>query len=110
MIDSFETAEIVERVSHPAIKMQLDTGALTLNGENVSEVLDRFAPFIGHIHASEPGLVPLGDGETDHARVRAALDRHLANHVVAIEMLATKEEAHEVSIERALNVAIREYQ
>lgn len=109
MTTSIETAEVVRRISHVAVRMQLDTGALTINGEDPVTVLQDFAPLIGHVHASEPDLLPLGDGGTEHAKVAAALKQHLPNHVVTIEMLATKNEPHEVSIERALTVAIQHY-
>lgn len=109
MTTTSETAEVVRQIGHAAVKMQLDTGALTINGEDPFAILQDFAPLIGHVHASEPELLPLGDGETSHADVVAALKQYLPHHVVSIEMLATKNEAHEVSIERALNVAIRHY-
>jgi sugar phosphate isomerase/epimerase len=109
MTTSAETAQVVEQVAHLAVRMQLDTGALTINEEEPAIVLHDCAPLIGHVHASEPDLLPLGDGGTDHSKVIAALKQHLPNHVVSIEMLATKSEPHEVSIERALNVAIRHY-
>jgi D-psicose/D-tagatose/L-ribulose 3-epimerase len=109
MTTSAETSRVVEQVSHPAIKMQLDTGALTINGEDPIAVLEVCAILIGHVHASEPELLPLGDGKTDHGKVFSALAQHLPDHVVTIEMLATKNEPHEVSIERALSVAIQHY-
>jgi D-psicose/D-tagatose/L-ribulose 3-epimerase len=109
MINSADTARIVVAVAHPAIRMQLDTGALTINGEEPATVLQNSATLIGYIHASEPDLVPLGDGGTDHARVAACLRQRLPEHIVTIEMLATKSEPHLVSIERALGVAIRHY-
>lgn len=109
MITSAETAEVVRQVAHPAIRMQLDTGALTINAEESATVLHNSATLIGHIHASEPDLVPLGDGGTDHGKVAACLRQGLPEHIVSIEMLATKNEPHLVSIERALMVAIRHY-
>lgn len=109
MINSTETAQVVREVDHPAIRMQLDTGALTLNGEDAAAVLDACAPLIGHVHASEPDLLPLGDGGTDHAAMYAALVARLPQQVVAIEMVATKAEPHLVSIERAVQVALRAY-
>jgi D-psicose/D-tagatose/L-ribulose 3-epimerase len=109
MTTSIETARVVEQVSHPAIRMQLDTGALTINCEEAADVLRDCAPLIGHVHASEPNLVPLGDGATDHHKVHAALTRLLPAHVVSIEMVATQNEPHLASIERALKVAIRHY-
>jgi D-psicose/D-tagatose/L-ribulose 3-epimerase len=109
MINSTETAAVVERVAHPAIRMQLDTGALTLNGEEPEAVLERCAPLIGHVHASEPDLVPLGNGTTDHAKVAAVLRRRLPHQVVSIEMVATQDEPHLASLERAVAIAVHHY-
>lgn len=109
MVDSHETAEIVRQIDHPAIRMQLDTGALAINGEDAEQVLSAHAELIGHVHASEPQLVPLGDGNTDHHLASTAMQRYLPQHLVTIEMVATKEEPHLQSIERALSVATAAY-
>lgn len=109
MTTSQETANVVRKVAHPAIRMQLDTGALTINQEDPLAVLRDCANLIGHVHASEPNLVPLGDGGTVHARMAVALDQYLPQHVVSIEMVATKEEPHLDAMERALEVATRHY-
>jgi len=105
-----ETAAVVRAVAHPAIKMQFDTGALAINGEDPEQVLRQYADLIGHVHASEPNLVPLGDGSTDHQAMRAALERYLPNHVVSIEMVATKDEPRLAAVERALGKAVAHYQ
>lgn len=109
MTTSAETVDVVRQVAHAAIRMQLDTGALMINGENPAAVLQNCAMLIGHIHASEPNLVPLGDGGTDHANVAECLKSILPDYIVSIEMLATQNEPHLVSVERALGVAIRHY-
>lgn len=104
MINSDETASIVEAVNHPAIRMQLDTGAMKINDEPL-DVIDRYAHLIGHIHASEPSLVTLGDGGVDHEAIAKRVSQTLPGHVVSIEMVASTTEAHVVAIERALQVA-----
>lgn len=109
MTTSSETAQVVAQIAHPAIRMQFDTGALTINGEDPVTVLQGYAGLIGHIHASEPNLVPLGDGDTDHLKMVQALAPCLPNHLVTIEMVATQNEPHLVSIERALGVAVQHY-
>ena len=109
MINSVQTAEFVRQVAHSAIKMQFDTGALQINGEDPMAVLQACSALIGHVHASEPNLMTLGDGETDHAGMAAAVKHYLVDSVVSIEMLATKDEPHLVAIERALSVATRHY-
>ena len=110
MTTSSETAHVVAAVGHEAIRMQFDTGALTINGESPESVLECSPRLIGHVHASEPDLVPLGDGGTDHQLMHRALSQHLPEHLVSIEMVATKEEPHLQSIERALVCAVGCYQ
>lgn len=109
MTTSQETAQVVSHIAHPAIQMQFDTGALTINGEDPAAVLQMGASLIGHVHASEPNLLPLGDGNSDHYAMCRALSQHLPYHLVTIEMVATQQEPHLVSIERALCVAVAHY-
>ncbi|MDO9537605.1 MAG: sugar phosphate isomerase/epimerase, partial [Thermoplasmata archaeon] len=109
MTNSTETAKIVLDVSHPAIRMQMDTGAITINGEDPCQVINEYGALIGHVHASEPDLVVLGDGKTDHGKVASMLRTCLPDQVVSIEMLPAKNEPNLPAIERALAVAIRHY-
>jgi sugar phosphate isomerase/epimerase len=109
MTTSEETAEVVTAVAHPSVRMQLDTGAIVINKEDSFSVLRNFAPLIGHIHASEPQLLPIGDGAADHQGLATAISKYLPAHVVTIEMVATANESHLVSIERALKVATKIY-
>lgn len=115
MLTHAEAARVAAAVGHPAIRLQLDTGALAIQGEAAARVVEQHAALIGHVHASEPDLLPLGDAGAggaagaDHAAVAAALQRRLPGQVVSIEMLATANEPHLQSIERALAVALRHY-
>jgi len=109
MTTAAETERVVRHVDHPAIRMQFDTGALTISGEEPQAVLHRCADIIGHVHASEPDLVPLGDGVTPHVLLGGLLRRQLPAHPVSIEMVATVAEPHLRSVERALRVAHHAY-
>lgn len=109
MTTSDETTHIVTSVDHDSIKMQFDTGALTINKESPETVLERSAQLIGHVHVSEPDLVTLGDGGTNHWLMYKALQKYLPEHLVSIEMLTTKNEPYLVSIERALSCAVESY-
>jgi sugar phosphate isomerase/epimerase len=104
-----ETAEVVADIDHPAIRMQLDTGALTINQEVPVAMVQRYHGLVGHVHASEPQLVPLGDAGTDHALIARALREHLSGHIVTIEMVATRAEPHLESVERAVRTAVSAY-
>lgn len=107
--DADQAARFVTAVDHPAIRMQLDIGAITMNGENVMAIAQRYAALIGHVHASEPNLVPLGDGGGRHDVAGQAVRLALPDHIVTIEMIATRDEPHLAAMERALCVAVRHY-
>ena len=109
MTTGAETAQVVRLIDHPHIRMQFDSGAFTLSGEDPEALLSRHADLICHVHASEPDLVPLGDGDTNHAACRAALEKYLPTLSVCIEMVATRDEDHLASIDRALVAADRHY-
>ena len=109
MTNSAETAKIVMDVSHSAIHMQLDTGAITINGEDPCHVIHEYGALIGHVHASEPDLIALGDGNTDHSKVASVLGICLPDQIVCIEMLPAKNEPNLAAIERALGVATHHY-
>lgn len=103
MTNSAETLAVVKAINHSAIKIQLDTGAISINNEDVFEVLQTAAPYIGHVHISEPGLAVVGDSNSDHkAYVRAIRDALGHGTLVSIEMVATADEPHIASLERAL--------
>jgi D-psicose/D-tagatose/L-ribulose 3-epimerase len=104
MTDATTTAAVVRAVNHPAIRMQLDVGALTLNGENAAEVLAADADLVAHIHASEPELKVLGDCGTDHGPVSSAIRKFCPEKVVTIEMREDGD-APLICVERALAFA-----
>ncbi len=110
-----ETADVVKHVNHPAIRMQFDTGAYIINQEDPLPLLRDEADLIGHIHASEPDLIPLGDAASipgqalGHDAFGELVRRYLPKHVVTVEMVACKTEPQLAGIARALAAAIRHY-
>ncbi|KAI3593286.1 hypothetical protein D9X30_1724 [Cupriavidus sp. U2] len=103
MTNCEETATVVRAVNHPSIRMQFDTGALTINGESPFEMLARHGELIGHVHVSEPLLVPIGDGGTDHEAMARALSTAMPEQqLVSIEMVATTDEAPLDAVRRAV--------
>lgn len=105
-----ETARFVRSLAHPAIKMQLDLGALSMNDEDPRVVMPEVATSVGHIHISEPNLVPVGDLGSDHRWLAQSLNANgFAGAWATIEMVATKNEPHLVAIERACQVVVAAY-
>lgn len=104
-----EAAAFVRALSHPAIRLHLDTGTIAINAEDAERVIGENADIVAHAHASEPDLLPLGDGETDHARMAHALCRHVPDRVLSIETLPPKSGSHLAAIDRSLVIATRHY-
>ena len=109
MTNAAETAEMVKKIAHPAIQMQFDTGAMTLTAEDPHEFLRNHADLIGHIHASEPNLVPLGTGSCDHHSMAKAISTYAADKIVTIEMVAPKDQSPIKAISNALEIACKYY-
>lgn len=92
MMNTAETAAVVQRVNHRAIAMQLDVGAIVMNNENIQQILPELAPLVGHIHVSEPKLAPVGSLGTDHSHIAKAIFQYLPNKFCTIEMLTSSAE------------------
>lgn len=109
LTSSEETYEMVKLVDHPAIKMQLDTGAVILNNEDFLSVVQKTKDVIGHVHISEANLAIVGDTFSEHELLASGLKSFLPDHPVTIEMLATKDESHITAIRRALTYVTMVY-
>jgi len=109
MTTGMETLHVVKLVDHPAIKMQLDTGAILINNEDIYALLDVAQAYIGHIHISEPNLAVVGSSVARHQEFSQAIASSVRNPLISIEMVATKDEPHLASIEKALKFVSHTY-
>ena len=105
MITTGEAARVVEQVGHPAIRLQLDTGAIHMNGEDLDGTLDSVRHLVGHVHLSAPDLAPIQASTMDHARVAAALRRSLPDDLLTIEMLVPPGQPTIECLEKAVELA-----
>jgi D-psicose/D-tagatose/L-ribulose 3-epimerase len=87
VVDSRQAIRFVERVDQRGFGLHLDPGGMKLAGEPPAAVIAQACSRWKHFHASEPHLVPLGEGGVDHAAVAAALRAAgYAGHV-SVEMV-----------------------
>jgi sugar phosphate isomerase/epimerase len=82
-----EAFELVEHVNVPGIAMQLDTGTMFINGESPQQIR-HMEHRIGHIHVSEPNLVPIGTANVNHADLANVLMSAAVSRWISIEMKA----------------------
>ena len=80
-----EAYAFVKELGNPGIAMQLDTGTVITNSEDTAE-FSEVKDTVGHVHLSEPGLLPLSlaSEEQDEVFLAAA---GIAQEAVTIEML-----------------------
>jgi D-psicose/D-tagatose/L-ribulose 3-epimerase len=83
---SAEAVRLVTAVGETGFAIHLDGGALTLNGEEPLMAVRSAGASLAHFHASEPFLVPLGDGATDHAQCSLALRSVSYDGWISVEM------------------------
>jgi len=67
-----EGAALVRLVDSSGVRLQLDTAAMTLAGDQPAD-LRASTPLLRHFHVSEPGLAAIGSGGVDHAAFGRAL-------------------------------------
>lgn len=108
MVNTREALAVVRACDHPAIRLQLDTGAIAMNDEPVTETVAEAASWIGHVHASEPKLAVL-DNAALHAEVARALRAARPELGVTIEMAPDTQLAPMEQVARALDVAQSAY-
>jgi D-psicose/D-tagatose/L-ribulose 3-epimerase len=109
MTSSLETLAIVNAVDHPSIRFQFDTGALLINEESPTMICEKYRNLIGHVHVSEPQLLPVGTASTDHRVIASALKEFLPNAPVTIEMLTNGDPDSIATIESSLEYVIKSY-
>jgi sugar phosphate isomerase/epimerase len=104
-----ETAQVVQRINHPHVRLQLDTGAMLMNQE--SELLiSKYAPIIGHIHLSEPQLKPLGAMNSDHTKLAEQFKVFAKEKIATIEMVKPTETQEPLKqVEKSLRWALENY-
>lgn len=110
MTTSLETAEVVKNVYHKHIKMQLDIGAMDINNECPEDIIKHVAPYIHHIHISEPQLAPLNMNNPIHKKASSAIKSYFPNMPMTIEMLTSTAPRSLEEIEHSIRIVKTIYQ
>ncbi len=109
MTNTAETLRVVERVDHPAVRLHLDSGIMTLNGEDPTEWIRVASPMLRHFHVSEPHLAVIGSGGVDHDRFASALRDSGYSGWASVEMRSGWSKPNTAAVEQALVHAGKAY-
>jgi D-psicose/D-tagatose/L-ribulose 3-epimerase len=77
---------LVKAVDARGFGLHLDTGAMTLAGEDPADALVAARSLLRHVHVSAPNLAPIAPASIDHARIGRVLRRMDYDGWIAVEM------------------------
>jgi sugar phosphate isomerase/epimerase len=81
-----EALELIRRLNHPNVVLQLDVKAMASEPTPVTELIRRHAGAAGHFHANDPNLRGPGFGDTDFVPIFKALDAAGYGKWVSVEV------------------------
>ena len=86
-----QAAELVASVNSPGFGLHVDAGGLSMSGEDFVPVVRQAAPWIRHVHASQPNLASFADPTREHARLAQVLREISYSGSISIEMRSQPE-------------------
>ncbi|RIL09481.1 MAG: sugar phosphate isomerase/epimerase [Proteobacteria bacterium] len=104
---SSEALELVKLVGSPGFGLHLDSGGMSIVGEDICSALIATKDQIGHFHISEKDLAPLGNGSVNHEVFAQTLRAINYNGWLSIEMKCSADYLND--IESALALVTRTY-
>lgn len=103
-----QAAALVRAVGAAGLRLQLDTGCMSLVGDDPAGCASDFAPLLRHIHLSEPYLAPVGTPDEAHVIFAKALRVYGYDRYVSVEMRPAEEDSV-WAVERAARYAMQTY-
>ena len=73
MVTAAETTSIIQRVGSPAVRLHLDTKAMSYEKPPIPDVIRAGAPYLAYFHANDPNLQGPGFGEIDFVPILETL-------------------------------------
>lgn len=81
-----EAIDFVKNVSSKGLAINIDTSAIILNKEPLSDTVAKCLPFAGYVHVSEPWLTPIGKGGIDHLQLAKIFEDFGYKNWISFEM------------------------
>jgi D-psicose/D-tagatose/L-ribulose 3-epimerase len=94
-----EVISFLREAQTPGLFLQVDVGALFLNGEDPGTIVSDAGELIGHVHASEPHLAAFAQPVGPHAVVAQALKNVGYDGAVSLEMKSNGLQALETAVD-----------
>lgn len=103
-----DAVELCRLIDDPSVGVNIDLGGIIISREDPADSIAQAAPFVRHVHASEPQLAALASTPV-HERAAAALHDMNYSGWVSIEMRASAPTDQLAALERAVLLAKSAY-
>ena len=103
-----DAVELCRRIDDPSVGVNIDLGGIIIAGEDPADSIAQAAPFVRHVHASEPQLAGLASTAV-HERAAAALRDIEYSGWISIEMRAAAPADQLAALERAIRLVTSAY-
>ena len=107
---SEQALELVKDVNNPGFGLHLDSAAMVMSNEDITQSMALALPRLRHFHISEPQLAPVGAGGVDHTVFASALKESNYDKWCSIEMRETETDSNLQAISSALRYVSDLYQ
>lgn len=85
-----EVAIFIKSINNYNLKLQIDSGSIQINEENIVNIINDYSSIIGHLHISNPFLKPIIDNVDFHKSFCNHIVSNSLLKVITIEMLTSK--------------------
>ncbi|GAB4219640.1 MAG: hypothetical protein Fur009_6750 [Candidatus Microgenomates bacterium] len=87
LMNTQETLDFIKKINHPFIQLNLDTGILILNKENLEQSIKSSISYLTHFHISEPYLNIIDEDKFNiHIKIAKILKKIKYKNYCSIEM------------------------
>ena len=107
--DSRQGFELVNKVNSAGFRLHLDTAAMTLSNESISQALKQSFSTLCHFHISEPALAPIGEENVNHETFAQTLASLNYQGWTSVEMKAQHPISNVLNVSKALEFATKYY-
>ena len=102
MTNTYETIEIIKKVNHDSIKLNLDIGALNINREDIKDLMPICHDIVSYVHLSEPNLISLNNSNFNYRDNIKTIRKFIPNIMFSIEMLNSSKLSNSDNVDKTI--------
>jgi len=105
--NTFDAIEFIKKIDHPNFKLNLDTGTIMMNNEDIEKLIQQAKDLIGHVHVSAPYVGEITGGVGVYTKVYESIRSLHYNGFVSLEMKRNITNSNLKALERNLKIFLK---